>query len=79
MAKWRRVYDDEEFDDGSIWDAVCEEVDGDVIEDVMSDIPLLTLFNHLDDEMRERILDMAKDLCLEERFFEVDEEEEDDE
>lgn len=79
MAKWRRVRDDEEFDDDTIWDAVCEEVDGDIIENVMSDIPLLKLFNHLDDDMRERIWDMAKDLCLEEWFYEVDEDEEDDE
>ena len=78
MIKYGRVRDDEEFDEDEIWDAVCEEVDGDLIEEVMSEFPLLTLFNRLDDDMKERIWDMAKDLCLEERFYEIDDDDEED-
>lgn len=74
--KYERVYDSEIFDEDSIVDAVNECIGPDDIELAMQEFSLLSLFNHLDDEMRERVLDAAYRNALEDYFYEIEEEEE---
>ena len=74
--KYERVYDSEIFDEDSIGDAVNECIGPDDIELAMQEFSLFSLFNHLDDEMRERVLDAAYCNALDDYFYEIEEEEE---
>ena len=74
--KYERVYDSEIFDEDTIVDAVNECIGPDDIELAMQEFSLFSLFNHLDDEMRERILDAAYRNALDDYFYEIEEDEE---
>lgn len=74
--KYERVYDSEIFDEDTIVDAVNECISPDDIELAMQEFSLFSLFNHLDDEMRERVLDAAYRNALDDYFYEIEEDEE---
>ena len=75
MIKYRRVRDDELFDEDEVWDAVEEDLGPDDIEEAMGHFSLMTLFKHLDEEMQNMIYEQAKQTVFDEYFFEVEEEE----
>lgn len=74
--KYERVYDSEIFTEDTIDDAVNECIQPDDIEIAMQEFSLFSLFNHLDDEMRERVLSIAYRNALDDYFYEIEEEEE---
>ena len=78
MAKYMRDFDSEIFDEEDVSDAVADIITMDDLEEAMQNFSFLTLFNHLDDEMKDKIWDMAHDAVFEEHFSEVEEDEEDD-
>ena len=73
--KYKRVSDSEIFYEDTIDDAVNECIQPDDIEFAMQEFSFLSLFNHLDDEMRERVLDAAYRNALDDYFYEIEEEE----
>ena len=77
--KYRRVIDDEEFDEDEISQAAVEAMDWDDLEEAAKNIPFSRLWQHLDVQMRETILDIAIPEAISTYFFEVDDEEEDEE
>lgn len=74
--KYERIYDSQIFDEDIIHDAVNECIQPDDIEIAMQEFSVLSLFNHLDDEMRERVFDVAYRNALDDYFYEIEEEEE---
>ena len=73
--KYRRVIDDEEFDEDEINEAAEEILSWDDLEEAAKSIPFSRLWQHLDDQMRENILDLAIPEAIDTYFFQVDEEE----
>ena len=76
--KYIRDFDSEIFNEEDVSEAVDESITMDDLEEAMQNFSFLTLFNHLDDEMKDKIWDMAHTAVFEEHFSEVDEDEEDD-
>lgn len=74
--KYIRDFDSEIFDEEDVSDAVADIITMDDLEEAMQNFSFLTLFNHLDDEMKDRIWEMAHDAVFEEHFTEVEEDEE---
>ena len=73
MAKYMRDFDSEIFDEEDVSEAVAESITMDDLEEAMQNFSFLTLFNHLDDEMKDKIWDMAHTAVFEEHFSEVEE------
>ena len=74
--KYIRDFDSEIFDEEDVSDAVADIITMDDLEEAMQNFSFLTLFNHLDDEMKDRIWEMAHTTVFEEHFSEVEEDEE---
>ena len=71
--KYIRDFDSEIFDEEDVSDAVAESITMDDLEEAMQNFSFLTLFNHLDDEMKDKIWDMAHTAVFKEHFSEVEE------
>lgn len=76
MAKYMRDRDSEIFDEDQVWDAVEEDIDSDILEEALSRFSLLTILNHLDEEMQMMLRDEARNIVMEEYFVEIEDEEE---
>ena len=75
MAIWARVSDDQQFTEEELYDAVAEEVTYDDLEEAMKSFDFMFIWNRMGDEARELIMDEAINMVRMERFYEVDEEE----
>ena len=75
MAIWARVSDDQQFTEEELYDAVVEEVTYDDLEEAMKSFDFMFIWNRMGDEARELIMDEAINMVKMERFFEVEEEE----
>ena len=75
--KYIRDFDSEEFDENSVWDAVEELIYDDDLAEAMKDFSFLTIWNHLDEEFKLMVYDKARKIVKEERFVEIDKDEED--
>lgn len=79
MAIWARVSDDQQFTEEELYDAIAEEVTYDDLEEAMKSFDFMFIWNRMGDEARELIMAEAMNIVRMERFFEVDEEDEDNE
>ena len=77
MAIWARVSDDQQFIEEELNDAIAEEVTYDDLEEAMKSFDFMFIWNRMGDEARELIMDEAMNMVRMERFYEVDEDEED--
>lgn len=77
MAIWARVSDDQQFTEEELNDAIAEEVTYDDLEEAMKSFDFMFIWNRMGDEARELIMDEAMNMVRMERFYEVDEDEED--
>ena len=77
MAIWARVSDDQQFTEEELSDAIAEEVTYDDLEEAMKSFDFMFIWNRMGDEARELIMDEAINMVRMERFYEVDDEEED--
>ena len=75
MAIWARVSDDQQFTEEELNDAIAEEVTYDDLEEAMKSFDFMFIWNRMGDEARELIMDEAMNMVRMERFYEVDEEE----
>ena len=75
MAIWARVSDDQQFTEEELYEAVAEEVTYDDLEEAMKSFDFMFIWNRMGDEARELIMDEAINMVRMERFYEVDEEE----
>ena len=66
---YERDFDSEFFTEDTIDDAVLELLDDCEIEDAMDNFDLIELFSHLDDEMKEKIIDCARRQILDSYFI----------
>ena len=74
MAIWARVSDDQQFTEEELYDAIAEEVTYDDLEEAMKSFDFMFIWNRMGDEARELIMDEAMNMVRMERFYEVDEE-----
>ena len=75
MAIWARVSDDQQFTEEELYDAIAEEVTYDDLEEAMKSFDFMFIWNRMGEEARELIMDEAIKMVGMERFYEVDEEE----
>ena len=75
MAIWARVSDDQQFTEEELYDAIAEEVTYDDLEEAMKSFDFMFIWNRMGNEARELIMDEAINMVRMERFYEVDEEE----
>ena len=74
MAIWARVSDDQQFTEEELYEAVIDEVTFDDLEEAMKSFDFMFIWNRMGDEARELIMDEAINMVRMERFFEVEEE-----
>lgn len=74
--RYEREMDSEIFDEDEVLEAVDEMIEEEDLEEAMSHFSFLTIFNHLDEEMKFMIWEQARQTILEEDFMELEDEEE---
>ena len=71
--RYEREMDSEIFDENEVLEVVDEMIEAEGLEEAMSHFDFLTIFNHLDEEMKSMVWEQARQTVLEENFIEVEE------
>ena len=69
MIKYMRSYDSEIFDEEELSDAVDELIDEDERVDALMEVDPLIILNHLDEDTRTRVYEIAYESVLANHFY----------
>lgn len=72
-------FDNEIYDEDEVYDVIAENMETHDLIDALEEVSLHYLFNHLDEEAKELVYDIAYRRMFRDNFTEVEEEDEDDE
>lgn len=72
MIKYMRSYDSEIFNEEELSNAVDELIDDDELVDALMEIDPLVILNHLDEDTRMRVYEIAYESVLANHFYSVE-------